>query len=56
VVEKAANPTKKKSQEPDEQDKDTVERVQKQDVTKEETGQAGAGDYITGTATPDKEG
>lgn len=56
MAEKAENPTKRKSQDPDAQDKDTVERVDKQDVTKETTGDAGAGDFITGTATPDKEG
>jgi hypothetical protein len=56
MTEKAQNPTTKKSQDPDEQDKDTVERVEKQDVTKEETGEKGAGDFITGTASPDKEG
>ena len=56
MTEKAQNPTTKKSQDPDDQDKDTVERVEKQDVTKEETGEKGAGDFITGTASPDKEG
>lgn len=56
MAEKAENPTKRKSQEPDTQEKTTVERVEKQDVTKETTGETGAGDYITGTATPDKEG
>jgi hypothetical protein len=56
MTEKAVNPTTRKSQDPDEQDKDTKERVAKQDVTKETVGEKGAGDYITGTATPDKEG
>jgi hypothetical protein len=56
VAEKAQDPTKRKSQDPDNQNKDTEERVDKQDVTKETTGEAGAGDFITGTATPDKEG
>lgn len=54
MAEKRENPLKRKSQ--DEQDKTTEERVDKQDVTKETTGEAGAGDFITGTATPDKEG
>lgn len=56
MAERAENPVKRKSQDPDNQNKDTKERVDKQDVTKETTGESGAGDFITGTASPDKEG
>lgn len=58
MVEKAANPTKAKSQRPDAQNKTTVERVEKQEV---EVGDGGAetvteGDFTKGTVAPDKEG
>ena len=53
MAEQGENPIKKGAQEPDDQDKDTAERVKKQDVTKEETGRSGAGEFIKGTATPD---
>lgn len=58
MVEKAENPTKAKSQKPDEQNKTTMERVEKQEV---EVGEDGAetvttGDFTKATASPDKEG
>lgn len=60
MTEKAQDPTKKASQEPDEQDKTTEERVAKQDVTEEVSQETvttkETGDFVTGTATPDKEG
>lgn len=56
VTEKGESPIKKASQRPDKQNKTTIERVKKQDVTKEETGKPGAGDFIKGTIHPEKEG
>ena len=53
MTEKAENPVKKASQEPDNQNKTTEERVEKQSV---EVTEKQSGDFVKGTVQPDKEG
>lgn len=58
MVEKADDPTAKKSQSPDSQNKTTVERVEKQEIEVGEDGPETVtkGDFTKATVAPDKEG